>query len=421
MRRSTVLILAGVFCAVSGEAAAQGRGGYDQLYEKLWSTVAENFYDPHFRGTDWASVRERYRERAEAVENDEQFRALAAEMLAEIQSSHLHIRAPAQSAARGTGSGATTITLGGAQVIAGTAPLSDARRQGLRAGDRLMSPPASLRGELGSTAVLDVERCGGERVQLRVRREQAGWPPERPGFAWSKIRTGPQTQIGYLRINRFDDGAAEMADAAMAELAGTQALIIDVRENSGGNVSALRLGSYFGRGAEPAFVLLSRQYLEGLGRPLRPSDIAAAPAVRGAYTDSAVFDAVTTNRGGAAFWTDDVPRRYEGAVFVLIGEETASAAEGFAWYMRRHTNAVLVGRPTAGALLSSETFPLDGGWSVTIPVHGVWGADGEDYGDRSVPPHHEVALTREALCAGQDADLARAISLATGGPPAGNR
>lgn len=415
MRRAAVLIIAGMFCAVSGEAAAQGRGDYGQLYEKLWSTVAENFYDPHFRGTDWARVRERYRERAGAVRTDEQFRTLAAEMLAEIRSSHLHIRPPEQSARGAAGIGAATMEVGGAQVISGVEPLSDARRQGLRAGDRLLSPLASLRGALGSTATLDVERCGGERVRLQVRREQVSWPPERPGFTWSRIRTGPEMQIGYLRINRFDDGAAELADAAMAELASTQALVIDVRDNSGGNVSALRLGSYFGRGAEPAFVLLSRQYLEGLGRPLRASDVVAAPRVSGAYTDSAVFAAVTTNRGGAAFWTDDAPRRYAGSVFVLIGEETASAAEGFAWYMRRHTDAVLVGRPSAGELLSSETFPIGDGWSVTIPVHGVWGADGEDLGDRSVPPHHEVALTREALCEGQDADLARAISLAMGG------
>lgn len=415
MQRAAVLIIAGMFCcAVSGEAAAQGRGGYGPLYEKLWSTVAENFYDPHFRGTDWTRVRARYQERAQAVRTDEQFRALAAEMLAEIRSSHLHIRPPAQSAG-GAGIGAATLQMGGAQVVSGTAPLSDARRQGLRPGDRLLSPLESLRGELGSTAVLDVERCGGERVRLEVRREQVSWPPERPGFTWSKIRTGPGMQIGYLRINRFDDGAAELADAAMAEMAGTQALIIDVRDNSGGNVSALRLGSYFGRGAESAFVLLSRPYLDGLGRPLRTSDVVAAPRVNGAYTDSAVFAAVTNNRGGAAFWTDSVPRRYTGSVFVLVGEETASAAEGFAWYMRRHTDAVLVGRPTAGALLSSETLPIGGGWSVTVPVHGVWGGDGEDYGDRSVPPHHEVAWTREALCGGQDPDLARALSLATGG------
>lgn len=414
MRRVGILTAVMLVCGGVGEAGAQAGSGYDSLFESLWSTVDRNFYDPHFRGTDWAGVRERYRERARSVEDDAQFRALADQMLAEIRSSHLHVRPPAQAAA-GSGIAARTVELEGAHLVAGVAPLSDARRRGLRPGDRLLAPPASLRGALGSGASVEIERCDGSRERLEVRREQAFWPPERPAFAWSAIRMSPEMRIGYLRINRFDDGAAELADAAMAELGDAEALIIDVRDNSGGNVSALRLGSYFGRGAEPAVVLLSRPYLEALGRPLRASDFAAAPRIDGAYTDAAVFAAVSANNGGAAFWSDDPPRRFARPVFVLIGEETASAAEGFAWYMRRHTDAVLVGRPTAGALLSSERFPIGGGWTVTIPVHGVWGGDGEDYGDRPVPPHVEVAWTRDALCAGRDPDLERAIELAAGG------
>ena len=406
---------AGLSLVLAAGAEAQTSADYGLLYEALWRTVDESFYDPHFRGTDWAAVRERYRDRAGLVESDEQFRALAAAMLAEIDASHLHLRAP-ESSGRRFGIGALTVRIGEADVVAEVAPLSDARRQGLRAGDRLVSPLESLSGDLGSTAVVEIERCSGARERLSIRREQVSWPLERPGFAWSRLRVAPATQVGYLRVTRFDDGAAELADAAMAELGGAQALIVDVRGNSGGNTSALRLGSYFGRGAEPAFVLLSRQYLSQLGRPLSAADVAAAPRVDGAYTDAAVFGAVTANGGGAAFWTEEPPRRFEGPVFVLIDENTASAAEGFAWYMRRHTDAVLIGRATAGELLSSERLPIGGGWVLTVPVHGVWGADGEDYGDRPVPPHEEVPWTREALCEGRDPVLARALELAGGAP-----
>ena len=34
---------------------------YARLYEALWTAVNDNFYDPHFRGTDWAAQRDRYR------------------------------------------------------------------------------------------------------------------------------------------------------------------------------------------------------------------------------------------------------------------------------------------------------------------------------------------------------------------------
>jgi carboxyl-terminal processing protease len=75
---------------------------------------------------------------------------------------------------------------------------------------------------------------------------------------------------------------------------------------------------------------------------------------------------------------------------------------------------MLIGRVTAGELLSSETFEIGQGWSVVVPVHGLWGADGTDYGDRAVPPDREVSWTRDDLCSGRDPDLETALSLAMG-------
>jgi carboxyl-terminal processing protease len=399
------------FILASASFGAETPQGYAQLYESLWSTVDEHFYDPHFRGVDWAGARERYRERAEAIENDAQFAALAGEMLAEIGSSHLHIRLPERNV-RTVGIAAHITAIDGETIVSDVAALSDAHRRGLRPGDRLLTPPSDLRGKLGSTAAVAIERCDGEKSELPIRREQASWPPEGPGFRWSQIRVRPDTTIGYLNISRFDDGAAELADRAMSQLEDSQALIIDLRNNSGGNASALRLASYFGNGAEPAVILFARPYLEELGRPVSKADALAAPRIDGAYTDEAVFEAISANGGGAAFWTEDVPQKYERPVYVLVGEETGSAAEGFAWYMRERTHAVLIGRVTAGALLSSETFEIGEGWSVVVPVHGLWGADGTDYGDRAVPPDREVAWTRDDLCSGRDPDLETALSLA---------
>ncbi len=98
---------------------------------------------------------------------------------------------------------------------------------------------------------------------------------------WARIRVAPDKTIGYIRADRFDDGAAELADQAMDELSRTHGLVIDIRANTGGNISALRLASYFIEGS-PAFALLSRPYLQALGHPVTPADIAAAPKVVGA-------------------------------------------------------------------------------------------------------------------------------------------
>jgi carboxyl-terminal processing protease len=394
--------------AFAAPSAAQDTN-YAMLYATLWSTVNENYYDPHFRGADWAAQRERYRARAEAARNDTEFRAVASEMLEQIPSSHLFVSPPARSAGASR-IGARFVAMGDDVVVAEVVPLSDAYRQGLRPGDRLLSDQEALRGDIGTTASLRVQTCEGRRRTMEVRREQAFWPPEHPGFRWRRIRTGPDERIGYMRIDRFDDGAAELADQAMAEFENASAIIIDVRNNSGGNVSAHRLASYFNGGqAEAGVILLARPYLEALGHPVTAADLAAAPRVDGAYTTESVFSAMSTYNGGAAFWVEANAKQFTRPVFVLISEETGSAAEGFAWFMRERTQARLIGTQTAGALLSSESFDIGNGWSVTIPVHGLWGADGVDYGDRAVPPHEQISPTRADLCAGRDPVLDAAL------------
>ncbi|HYD87070.1 MAG TPA: S41 family peptidase [Vitreimonas sp.] len=404
--------IAAAAALVASSAAAQ-ENRYGRLYEALWSTVNENYYDPHFRGADWAAQRERYRARATSAQTDAEFYEAASAMLREIPSSHLHISSPAQSSTGDASIGARFTQMGEDLVVAEVAPLSDAYRQGLRAGDRLLSERSALYGDLGTRASLRIRTCEGRRRTLDIRREGAFWPPEHPGFRWRQIRTGRDTRVGYMRIDRFDDGAAGLADQAMSELSQVDAIIIDVRNNSGGNVSAQRLAAYFNGGrAEPGVILLARSYLEALGRPVTAADLAAAPRIDGAYTTNAVFAAMSEHNGGAAFWTEAIENKFTGPVFVLISEETGSAAEGFAWYMRERTRARLIGTQTAGALLSSESFDLGDGWRVTIPVHGLWGPDGQDYGDRAVPPHEQIAPTREDLCAGRDPVLEAALDQA---------
>ncbi len=403
------LAAACVAASITFTPAAAQQTNYARLYETLWSTVNENYYDPHFRGTDWTAQRERYRARVEAAQSDAEFHTVASEMLGEIVGSHLYISPPAraQGAAR---IGARFITLDDEVIVAEVAPLSDAYAQGLRPGDRLLSPPEALRGDIGATAELRIRTCSNRLRTLEVRREHAFWPPEHPGFRWSQIRTDPNRRIGYMRIDRFDDGAAALADQAMSELQNADAIIIDVRNNSGGNVSSLRLASYFNGGqAQSAVVLLARPYLEALGRPVTAADIAAAPRVDHAYTTADVFEAMSEHNAGAAFWIDANPNQFTGPVFVLISEETGSAGEGFAWYMRENTRARLIGVQTAGALLSSESFDIGEGWSVTVPVHGIWAPDGTDYGDRATAPHEELRPTRADLCAGRDPVLEAAL------------
>lgn len=387
-------------------AGTAGATDYTLVFDQVLDTVQQNFYDPGFRGLDWQAAGKRYRERLPQVKDDVAFAALMSELLGELKVSHARIAAPAVARAKPRGIGAEVANIDGAETVIAVAPLSDAWRQGLRPGDQLLSPRAEIVGAVDSAARLKVRDCAGKERELSVRRMSVAWPDGQPGWRWSRFLPRADLPLGYLRVDRFDDGAAALADQAMGDLAKTQGLIIDLRHNSGGNTAALRLASYFlAPGEMPLLALFARTYLQPLGRAPQAADVKNGPKVQ-AYTDQAVFKAVSDHQGAAVFYSDALDgRRYAGKVVVLTGADTASAAEGFAWVLRLHSKAHFLGRRSAGELLSGESFELAQGWNLTIPVHGLWGADGRDFADQAITPDTVITWKRSDYCSGRDPDL----------------
>ncbi len=123
--------------------------------------------------------------------------------------------------------------------------------------------------------------------------------------------------VGYLKMQGFMPAAlgGEVAAAAMTFLASTDALIIDLRENGGG---------------DPEMVALITSYLFG-EEPVHLNDIYQRP------TDS------TTQ-----FWTRSyVPGRRFGAtkpIYVLTSAYTFSAAEEFTYNLKSLGRATIGGR-----------------------------------------------------------------------------
>lgn len=404
MKRFAVSLLCMV-SALAGGHAVQAQD-YGRIFEAADRTVQENFYDPYFGGRDWSAIVDRRRAELPGVSSDAEFRQLVQSMLGELGVSHVLIQAPGISWPT-MGLGARWEMIDGEAIVIDIDPALAARAAGLRIGDRIIDP-SLIRGPRQEPARLDIERCDGSVVPLSLPRESAYWPPRERTISWSLLRRGDGRSVGYLRADRFGDDAAELIDAAMDTLGSTDGLIIDIRNNSGGNASALRLLGYF-TDPGPGIALLSRPFLETLDGPVEAEDLTGILRVSRAYTTEAIFAAVAEGDGAVMLMIEDLgERRYRKPVVILIGPETGSAAEGFAWGAREQTDAVLIGRETAGALLSSQSFDLPDGWRLTIPVHGNWGPDGRDFGDRKVPPHIATTLTRDAVCRGDDVDLSQA-------------
>ena len=155
------------------------------------------------------------------------------------------------------------------------------------------------------------------------------------GFARVERLAG---NIGYLKLDRFEDPsvASEMAAAAMQLLAGTDALIIDLRTNGGGyGTMGTLLSSYFFK--EP--VHLSDRL--GRGSDLRQ------------------------------YWTYAVvpgPRYIDKPIYILSGPRTFSAAEGFAYDLQGVKRAKIVGEKTRGGANMVARLLISSRFGVIMPV-----------------------------------------------------
>jgi hypothetical protein len=147
--------------------------------------------------------------------------------------------------------------------------------------------------------------------------------------------------VGYLRLDEFPDPAicASTAEAAMNFLAGTRALIIDLRENGGG---------------KPGMVALLASYL--FDHRTHLNDLWTR------HTDST-----------QEFWTRDsvAGRRFGGhkPVYVLTSAHTFSAAEEFAYDLQALKRATIVGETTAGGAHPASESRLDDHFVLIVP----WG------------------------------------------------
>jgi hypothetical protein len=128
--------------------------------------------------------------------------------------------------------------------------------------------------------------------------------------------------IGYLKLRYFERGeeGAAMIDAAMGLLKDTDALIIDLRENTGGGgASDERLLGHLSR---KPLILEAIHWREPDGKvSVQQREISQGP-------------------GGPLY--PDKP------VYLLVGGRTFSAAEAFAYSLQANRRAVLVGTPTRG-------------------------------------------------------------------------
>jgi hypothetical protein len=171
--------------------------------------------------------------------------------------------------------------------------------------------------------------------QDQFRRQMA-----RMNYGFEKIERLPGN-VGYLDLRGFMDAslATDTAAAAMNMLANSDALIVDLRQNGGG---------------DPAMVAFLTTYLFG-PEPVHLNDLYFRP------TDET-----------RQWWTlPAVPGKRLGPdkpVFVLTSKRTFSAAEEFTYNLKNLKRATIVGEATGGGAHPGGGRPLGDGFGAFVPT-----------------------------------------------------
>jgi hypothetical protein len=177
---------------------------------------------------------------------------------------------------------------------------------------------------------------------------------------------------------------AAALDEALASLAGKDALVLDVRLNSGGyDHVALDLASRFVHEPRVAFTKKAR-WDDG-------------------FTEK---EAYVTRPG------DDL--QFTGPIVILASDLTASAAENFLLAMRTLPHVTIVGETTVGVHSDVLQRRLPNGWLFTLSNEVYEAPDGAIFEGRGIAPDLEVASLRSAhLGQGIDTGIEAALEVLT--------
>jgi len=337
------------------------------LFDQVWQTINDHFYDPKFNGVNWQALRQQYQPQVQQTRDREQAASLINTMLAELKTSHTRLYIPeepayyqilgifwpiapdVQKALRPffpngkiayRGIGIFTQVIDGQTFVSGVLDGSPAERAGLKVGDRIISvgdrpfhPIQSF--AKGTEVEMVIQRTAGSNSQQTL----TVAPTELDGLtmflnaqeASVEVIQKQNRKLGYMHVWSYAGEQYQQLledELLYGRLKEVDAFILDLRGGWGGAPLTV-LNFFTGRGPSVTSILPRR-------------------GIRN-----------TTQ----SHWNKPV--------VMLVNEGSRSAKEILAYAFKQYKIGLVVGAKTAGAVVAGRAFPMSDGSALYVAVTDV--------------------------------------------------
>lgn len=166
-------------------------------------------------------------------------------------------------------------------------------------------------------------------------------------------------------------------------------LIIDLRGCSGGDYSSMLLGQYLATKTFDAGFFIGNKYFQANRELPNDNTIQNLPDYKGKSLEEFLKTIVDYGllKGSVV---PDKYLHYTGKVYILIDNNSLSATEPIAYFLKHNNLATLVGEKTGGEMLSSTVITVKDSWSLLIPIADYYTSDRFRIEQKGVSPDIKV-------------------------------